>query len=101
MAAHAGVRWEPADSGWWVEGLVTIMDRQERLSSSDVGDTQRIPPGGTPGFTIYTLRGGYRFNEHVAATAMLENIGDHDYRWHGSGSNEPGINAILGIEATY
>lgn len=101
LAGHVGVRWEPADSGWWVEGLVTMVGRQDRLSPSDLTDTQRIPPGGTPGFTIYTLRGGYRFSEVVAAFAAVENISDKDYRFHGSGQNEPGTNAVIGVEVTY
>lgn len=101
LAGHVGVRWEPAESGWWVEAVVTMVGRQDRLSPSDLTDTQRIPPGGTPGFTIYTLRGGYRFDEHVAASASVENISDKDYRFHGSGQNEPGVNAVIGLELTY
>jgi hemoglobin/transferrin/lactoferrin receptor protein len=97
IMGRAGVRWEPKGSGWWVEALVTIADGQDRLSVTDTTDTQRIPPGGTPGFTIYTLRGGYRFSEHAELTASVENISDKDYRAHGSGSNEAGTNLVAGL----
>lgn len=101
ITGHVGVRWEPEGSRWWVEALVTIVDRQERVSDSDKGDTQRIPPGGTPGFTLYTLRGGYELNEHLSASVAIENLTNKDYRWHGSGSNEPGINAIGTLEIQF
>lgn len=96
--AHLGVRLEPPDLGLWVEGIVTITGEQDRLSPSDKTDTQRIPPGGTPGFTIFTIRGGWEISEHALLTAAIENVGDKDYRFHGSGSNEPGINAIVGLQ---
>jgi hemoglobin/transferrin/lactoferrin receptor protein len=99
LTVHVGVRWEPKESGWWIEGLVTIADGQDRLSVTDKTDTQRIPPGGngTPGYTVTTLRGGYRFNENAELMAALENISDKDYRIHGSGSNEPGTNLVAGL----
>lgn len=101
MAARVGIKWQPEPVGWWVEGIVAVVGSQDRLSASDATDVQRIPPGGTPGYTLYGIRGGYRFEEYAALTAALENIGDKDYRTHGSGSNEPGFNAILGLELTY
>ena len=40
--------------------------------------------------------GGWNVNENVTFTRGLENLTDEDYRVHGSGVNEPGINAIFG-----
>ncbi len=99
--AHLGARYVPAGSKVWVEGLVTSARHQHHLSVSDTTDTQRIPPGGTPGYTIYTLRGGYEINAHAAVTAAVENIGNKDYRIHGSGQNEPGTNFILGLDLRF
>jgi hemoglobin/transferrin/lactoferrin receptor protein len=98
---HVGARYEPAGSRAWVEGLVTAADEQDHLSQSDKGDPQRIPPGGTPGYTVYTLRGGYRVNSNLTLTASAENISGKDYRIHGSGQNEPGTNVILGMDLRF
>ena len=97
-----GVRFEPKDSGIWIEGLVTAANHQHRVSLADrTNDTQRIPPGGTPGYTIYTIRGGYRINENCTVHAAVENISDKDYRFNGSGQNEPGTNFVAGLDLRF
>lgn len=98
LTGHVGVRFEPAGRTWWVEGVATLVSSQTRLSTSDLTDTQRIPPGGTPGFTVFTVRGGWRFCENAAMSIAVENVGDRDYRFHGSGSNEPGTNGVITLE---
>lgn len=98
---HLAVRFQPKGSGVWIEGIVTAAGRQHHLSPSDEADTQRIPPGGTPGYVVYGLRGGYRVSEHVTATLAIDNITDVDYRVHGSGQNEPGTNVVIGLDATF
>jgi len=70
---------------------------QERLSPGDVRDTQRIPPGGTPGWATFALRGGVRVAERLTVDVGLENLGNRDYRHHGSGVNEPGAQAVLSV----
>ena len=69
---------------------------QDKLSARDAGDTQRIPPGGTPGYLVASVRTGVQVTENLELNAALENITDEDYRIHGSGVNQPGINAIIG-----
>ncbi len=64
--------------GRWIEALVTVAARQDRLSSRDRGDTQRIPPGGTPGYTVATIRGGVTLLENVDLTLAVENFTDED-----------------------
>lgn len=88
-------------SKWWIESLLRIADRQNKLSARDQGDTQRIPPGGTPGYQVITLRGGYHFNRSFQGTLILENLTDEDYRIHGSGLNEAGFNTIIGLNVTF
>jgi hemoglobin/transferrin/lactoferrin receptor protein len=98
---HVGARYEPKGSAVWVEGLVTSADEQDHLSISDGADPQRIPPKGTPGYTVYTLRGGFRPAEFLSLNAAVENISNKDYRIHGSGQNEPGTNFILGLDVRF
>ena len=93
-----GLRWDSPQKKYWVEGTVTIVDNQGRLSPRDEADTQRIPPGGTPGYTVYTLRGGVEVIKGLNLFGAVENITDVDYRVHGSGQNEPGTNVLLGAD---
>jgi len=96
-----GARWQEKGSPLWVEGVVTIVREMRRLSPGDISDVQRIPPAGTPGYQLYTLRGGYKFSDTATLTVAVENIGNRDYRPHGSGQNEPGTNGIIGLDFRY
>lgn len=96
--ALLGLRWDSPRKKYWVEATALIVDNQDRLSPRDEADTQRIPPGGTPGYTIYGLRGGAEVLEGLHLFAGVENITDVDYRIHGSGQNEPGTNVLLGAD---
>lgn len=97
----AGLRYDNPSRRWWVEANVQITDRADRLSASDIADTQRIPPGGTPGYTLATMRAGWRATDALTLTAGVENIFDEDYRVHGSGVNEPGVNFYFGAEVRF
>jgi hemoglobin/transferrin/lactoferrin receptor protein len=79
---------------FWVKGEFLWADKQDKLSSSDAADLQRIPPGGTPGYSLINLRSGYMLTEMLDFSLALENITDKDYRIHGSGQNEPGRNLV-------
>lgn len=83
---------------WWAEAGATVAAQQNRLSSSDVRDTQRIPPGGTPGFAVYHFRAGWQAAKGFSLTGAIENLTDEDYRVHGSGLNEAGRNFILAAD---
>ena len=93
-----GIRWISEDESWWAEGTLTMVKGQDKLSARDAGDTQRIPPGGTPGFSVISIRGGKELFEDFDLFLGLENISDKDYRIHGSGQNESGLNAIIGVD---
>jgi hemoglobin/transferrin/lactoferrin receptor protein len=99
--AHVAVRWRKEGKGPWIEGAVLAVRRQDRLSPTDETDTQRIPPGGTPGFTVITIRGGIPLGERATATLAVENVADRDYRYHGSGTNEPGTNFIASLDVRF
>jgi len=101
LIGHLALRWEAPKTGPWVEGIMTVANHQKRLSQDDETDTQRIPPGGTPGYAVFGLRGGYRICEHATASLAIENLTNRDYRIHGSGQNEAGTNVILAVDVTY
>ena len=98
---QAAVRWQPAGRPYWLEAVVDAAEKATRLSADDERDTQRIPPGGTPGYAVLTLRGGATVLDDLLLTVALENVADEDYRIHGSGVNEPGRNLVVQAEWTF
>ncbi|MEZ5559639.1 MAG: TonB-dependent receptor [Pseudomonadales bacterium] len=94
-----GLRWSPGDRPLWLETEVVTAARQDRLSTRDQQDTTRIPPTGTPGYAVLNLRGGYRLSARLRVIAGVENLADRDYRVHGSGTNMPGRNFIVTVQA--
>lgn len=99
--AQLGLRWDDARADLWAETLVTFADDADRLSSRDVADTQRIPPGGTPSWFTWDVRAGKRFAGGLDLTLAIENLLDEDYRVHGSGQNRPGTNAVLAATLSF
>ena len=92
---NSGLRWQHASGKVWAEFAATFAEKQDRLASNDIRDTQRIPVGGTPGYAVYNLRAGWNPCRYWTLAAAVENLSDEDYRIHGSGSNEPGFNFVL------
>jgi len=88
MRLILGVRWEMPASSWWVEPLAEFNDRQDRLSSRDIRDP-RIPDGGTPGYALFNLRGGWH-DRRQRVDIALNNLTDREYKVHGSGLYGPG-----------
>jgi len=101
FTAEAGVRWENPEGDVWVELLAYGSGAQDKLPTRDLFDTDRIPPGGTPGYVIGTLRGGWQLGNDLTLTAVLENFADEAYRVHGSGINGPERNFIFGAELRF
>lgn len=99
--AHLAVRWQDEPKGPWIEGLVSAVRHQDRLSPTDETDTQRIPPGGTPGYTVLTVRGAIPVHQQATLALAVENFADRDYRFHGSGTNEPGTNFIATLDVRF
>lgn len=92
---NAGLRWQHPNGKVWAEFAATFAAKQDQLASNDRLDTQRIPPGGTPGYDVYHLRAGWNPCRNASLTVALENLADADYRIHGSGVNEAGRNFIV------
>jgi hemoglobin/transferrin/lactoferrin receptor protein len=95
LTAQLGARWE--DERHWFELVAQGAGDADELSSADELDTQRIPPGGTPGYVVLHLRGGLRLGRHAALDLGLENVLDEDYRVHGSGLNRAGRSLTVGL----
>lgn len=101
LNAFGGVRWQTRDNRFWTELVCLTYGEAARLNTADQADTSRIPPNGTPSFWLLSLRGGCKVNEHLILTASLDNLLNETYRYHGSGSNEPGFGATLGATVKF
>ncbi len=97
LTLQAGIGWEAPEEGLWAEAVARYADDGDRLSPRDENDTSRIPPGGTPDYLVFDLRGGYRITDALSIQAAVENVTDEDYRIHGSGQNMPGRNFVMGL----
>lgn len=98
---RGGVRYEPFGRGFWVETEIVRSEAQTRLSAGDRRDTQRIPPGGSAAYTLWNVRFGWQINPQTTLDVALENLTDYDYRVHGSGTNSPGRNLVLGLAVAF
>lgn len=98
----ASLRWTNPNQKFWVEGSLKAAATADNLSTADSGDTTRIPAVfGTPSYAIASIYTGYNVNDNLELTLGLENLADDDYRYHGSGQNEPGLNALFGVTVTF
>lgn len=95
VTTQVGARWDHPQGRLWFEAYVLMAAEADHLSPGDEGDTQRIPPGGTPGYAVVNLLFGWSLSPKANFVAGIENLFDTSYRVHGSGSNMPGLNALL------
>ncbi|MBM3985572.1 MAG: TonB-dependent receptor [Planctomycetes bacterium] len=101
FTAVVGCTWHGSESPWAVTADSMIQDEADKLSLKDESDTQRIPPGGTPGYGVVGLRASRPLGERAFVTVALENLFDKDYRIHGSGVNEPGRNLVVSWDVRF
>ncbi|MHC4944268.1 MAG: TonB-dependent receptor plug domain-containing protein [Planctomycetota bacterium] len=95
---NLGVRWDHESLDHWIEAVCNFADKADKLSERDKADTQRIPPGGTPGYFVFHLRSGWKIMKDLTLSVAIENISNVDYRIHGSGQNEPGRSIVMGVD---
>lgn len=102
LSGQLGLRWdEPVEERWWGEAIVRLAADADKLSFSDRRDTQRIPPGGTPGYAALDLGAGWQVRENATLQLRCENLTDVDYRVHGSGTNMPGRSFVVLMETRF
>jgi hemoglobin/transferrin/lactoferrin receptor protein len=101
LRGSLALRYQDPGSDWWAEARAIAAGKADRLTEGDKGDTQRIPPGGTPGYFVANVSAGWQATDNLSFVLALENLTDTDYRIHGSGLNEPGFNAILSTRLTW
>jgi len=98
---HLVTRYEPDGSNWWAEASLLAVGDGDRLSLKDERDTSRIPTDGTPDYALFSLRAGREIGENSSVFIAAENLGDVDYRVHGSGLNEPGRNFVVSFQHSF
>ncbi len=82
LYGQLGLRYK-AQIGFWSEIEWQFATIQDRLSGGDVDD-HRIPPGGTPGWSVLNFRIGYSIQTLMCSLGFI-NLLDETYRLHGSG----------------
>ena len=101
LTGQIGVRWDHSLDRFWAETVVHMAAKADRLSTRDASDTQRIPPGGTPGYAVWSIRGGWNITPKMQAVIGFENLLNKSYRVHGSGQNMPGFNFVFTFAADF
>lgn len=101
LSARLSLKYQIPDKTWWLGAQWLGAVRADRLSTRDRNDTQRIPPDGTPGYATLSVNGGYFLTPQLQLNWALENLFDKDYRIHGSGQNEAGINVLLTLHGWF
>jgi outer membrane receptor protein involved in Fe transport len=71
--------------------------KQDRLAQGDIDDN-RIPSGGTPGWSVLNIYSDYLITNGLRLRIGLQNLLNADYRYHGSGINGVGRSAWLAVE---
>lgn len=89
--------WRSQRWGVYAVGGLRWARAQTRLAPQDIPDP-RIPLGGTPGFTVFDVRAGYRLQPYALLSLVFENVADTPYRYHGSSVNGPGRGVILELQ---
>jgi hemoglobin/transferrin/lactoferrin receptor protein len=77
------------------------MGKADDLSLKDETDSSRIPSNGTSGYALFGISGGRTWGEYSSVFLAVENLGNIDYRVHGSGLNGAGRNFIFSFSRSF
>ena len=99
LNGRIGLVWMPGID-WRIEPYVDFADRQDRLSPRDERDP-RINPEGTAGFGTLNVLLSWQATETLSTGLRLQNLGDKNYREHGSGIDAPGRNLGAWLELLF
>jgi iron complex outermembrane receptor protein/hemoglobin/transferrin/lactoferrin receptor protein len=87
-------------AGFGASAAVQWAAAQTRLAIADYADG-RIPKYGTPRFAVVHLRASYRIGTRLLFAAVLENLLDSPYRFHGSSVNGAGRGLMVQLEVAH
>ncbi len=90
---------EFSKSNFFLRPELQFAGAQKRLSAGDISDN-RIDPNGTPAWQILNIFSSYIWKS-FSLNLVLQNLGNADYRLHGSGINGVGRSVILGIKISF
>jgi outer membrane receptor protein involved in Fe transport len=99
LNARVGMIYTPGDNLRF-QPWIDLVSKQDRLSPRDEEDP-RINPDGTPGYVTFNLLVSWQASEAVELGLRLENLGNENYREHGSGIDAPGRNIGFWINALF
>ncbi|MFC1689929.1 TonB-dependent receptor plug domain-containing protein [Pseudomonadota bacterium] len=85
---------------WRFEPFIDFADRQDRLSPRDESDP-RINPLGTAGWGTVNFLASWQATDTLELGLRLQNLGDNNYREHGSGIDAPGRNIGLWVNTLF
>ncbi len=92
----AELRWRHRPTGLYLGSGMRWALAQTRLAPQDFADA-RIPEGGTPGYAVFDLRAGWRWDERLTASLVVENLLDAAWRVHGSSVNGPARGVVFSL----
>jgi len=91
----AGIQFLPSNR-ISIEAFIRTAAKQDRLSNRDIDDN-RIPYGGTPGWTTANLRCTASMLDRLTIHLIVENLLDETYKEHGSGVYSPGRSLVMSL----
>ncbi|MBC7775540.1 MAG: TonB-dependent receptor [Phycisphaerae bacterium] len=98
---RVGARWHTNRATFETFALFNGKKRLEDYNLEGEDNLQYAPPGGTPAWLTFNLRGGYRFCKYLTVQAGIDNILDLQYRNFASGINAPGRNFWLTLRTAW
>jgi len=116
LMGAAGIRYRPADKGFYAEIFTHFAGRQTRLHPSDrtdlrmcedpqnLGNTYQdsgLKCPGTDGWITLNVRGGYRFDRWLRLDLAATNLTDELYHYHASGVDAPGVGVSISLVGSY
>ena len=101
IQAKFTTHYKPVGSNWSSALSFIAVSKADNLSLKDETDVTRIPGNGTPSYFLTNIYGNYDISDSSSISLALENIGDLDYRVHGSGLNGAGRNFILSCSIVF
>lgn len=101
FTTHLSLFWISNNHDYWSRLHIIRANKADRLSSADQQDLERIPPDGTPAYTLVNLNSGWEISQHLQLTVGINNLFNKAYRSHSSGTNEPGRSFNMGIKASF